>query len=169
MKRSPGLNGCGLALSADAKRISYLSQMGYPLYSQNIPGFDPGNFDKRPVAYPTKDNKAEARDLAYHPWLEIAAVPSEDGAVCFDRESGEVLAGILNLSAPPLGEVKATHVYFSADGRNLLIDCDNGEDRFLRRVKLNLAATQVERMEELEREAKQLSKPNSPREGLPKM
>lgn len=166
MKRSPGLNGCGLALSADGKRISYLSQMGYPLYSQNIPGFDPANFDKRPVAYPTKENKAESRDLAYHPWLEIAAAPSEDGAVCFDRESGEVLTGMLNLSAPPLGEVKATRVCFSADGRNLLIECDSGADRFLRRVKLNLTAAQVERMEELEREAKRLAKPSLTRDKM---
>lgn len=169
MKGSPGLNGFGLALSADGKRLSYLSFTGYPLYSHDIPGFDPTNFDKRPVTYPTKDNKAESKDLAYHPWLEIAAAPSEDGAVCFDRESGEVLAGLLNLNAPPLGEVKAAHVYFSADGRNLLIECDNGADRFLRKVKLNLTAAQVERMEKLEKEGRQLPKPELPREGLPKV
>lgn len=169
MKDSPGLNGFAIALSPDGKRLSYLSFTGYPLYSHNIPAFDPTNFEKRPVTYPTKDNKAESRDLAYHPWLEIAAAPSEDGAVCFDRESGEVLKGMVDLSSPPLGEVKATHVYFSADGRNLLIECDNGADRFLRKVKLNLTAAQIERMQTLEKEGKQLPKPSVPRAGLPKV
>lgn len=151
-KGSPGLNGYGIALSPDGKRLSYLSYTGYPLYSHDVPAFDPTDFQKRPVTYPTKANKAESQDIAFHPYLPIAAAPNEDGAVCFDRESGQVLSGLVNLTAPPIGEVKAKHVYFSPDGRNLLIECDNGADRYLRKVKLNLSPTQVEQIKSLEKQ-----------------
>lgn len=169
MKDSPGLNGFGIALSPDGKRLSYLSFTGYPLFSHDVPAFDPSNFEKRPVTYPTKANKAESQDLAFHPYLEIAAAPNEDGAVCCDRESGAVLPGLANLAAPPLGEVKATHVYFSANGRNLLVECDNGADRYLRKAKLNLTAAQVERIKAAEKQGPPAAPaPNPPAGGAPR-
>lgn len=147
-KDQVGANGSGLSLSPDGKRLSYQSFTGYPLYSKNIPAFDPMNLDKRPVTYSTKEVNGDCRNLDFHPFLEIAAAPSQDGVICFNRETGEALPKLADLTSPPLGEVKAKRVFFSADGRNVLIEVDDGADRSLRKVRLNLTPEQIKKCQE---------------------
>lgn len=147
-KDEVGANGFGLSLSADGKRLSYQSFTGYPLYSKNIPAFDALNLEKRPVTYSTKEVNGDCRNLDFHPFLEIAAAPSQDGVICFNRETGEALPKLADLSYPPLGEVKAKRVFFSADGRNVLIEVDDGADRSLRKVRLNLTPEQIKKCQE---------------------
>ncbi len=142
-KQNPGGNGNGILLSPDGKRLSYFSHTGYPGFSGNIPGFDPENFDKRPVSYPCKDNKATAQWLVHHTRLPIAAAPTEKGVVCFDRDSGEVQAARVDLNSYPLGDVKIIKCWFSPDGRNLLVECEEGKQRYLQRVKLKLTAAEL--------------------------
>jgi hypothetical protein len=141
VKEEAGGNGFGLALSADGKRVSYLSYVGYPLYSGNVPAWDPADLTKRPVSYPCKANKAGATKIAFHPVLEIAAAPSEDGAVAFHRETGEVQARRLDLRPALAAGVKVHDCVFSADGRHLLLVCEDPgtKERYLRKVKLNLS------------------------------
>jgi hypothetical protein len=137
LKEGAGGNGQGLALSSDGKRLSYLSYVGYPLYSGNIAAWDPTDLTKRPVSYPTKANKADCKRLAFLPALPIAAAPAEGGAICFDRETGEIQPHRLDLHAP-MGAAKVNDLYFSPDGRWLLLDCEEQGARYLRRVKVNL-------------------------------
>jgi hypothetical protein len=141
-KDDPGGNGNGLAMSPDGKKLSYLSHVGYPVFSGNIPAWDPTNLDKRPVSYPAKESKASPKSLAYHPTLPIAASITESGVICFQRDTGAVEPDRADLKYPPLGEVKVHRCWFSPDGRNLLFDCESGADRFLRRVRLNLTAAE---------------------------
>jgi hypothetical protein len=146
LKEEPGGNGTGVVLSPDGKRLSYLSHTGYPVSSGDIPAWDPGSFDKRPVGYPTRPHQASPLWVAYHPVLEIAAAPARGGVVCYDRETGEVQPKRADLTYPPLGEVTVHRVFFSPDGRHLLLECEGGGVRSLRRVRLNLTAAEAARV-----------------------
>jgi hypothetical protein len=149
MKDAPGANGSGIALSGDGRRLSYLSYTGYPIYSGNVPAFDPSNFDKRPVTYPAKANKAKAQDIAFHPVLELAAAAGDDGAVVFNRETGDALPELADQRNTPANDRKATRAYFSPDGRNLILECPTAVkgEKYLRRVKLNLTPEQLKTLD----------------------
>ena len=137
-RQEVGGNGQGLTMSADGKRLSYLSFVGYPLHSGNIPAWDPTDLTKRPVSYPAKANKADCKRIAFHPILPIAAAPSEAGAACFDRETGQFQPNRLDLRTPLGDAVEVLDLFFSPDGNNLILDCQSAGQRFLRKVKLNL-------------------------------
>jgi len=141
IKYEPGANGRGLVLSADGKRVSYLTFTGYPMYSKNVAAWDTSDLEKRPVIYPCKEQGASCFWIAFHPRLPFAAAPIESGgAVCFHRETGEPIPGAVNVSYPPLGNVIVDRLYFSPDGNNLLLECQGAGERFLRRVPLQLPA-----------------------------
>jgi len=146
LKEEPGGNGSGIVLSPDGKRLTYLSYTGYPVFSGEIPAWPSGSFDKRPVGYATKDHQASTQWIAYHPVLEIAAVPAKGGVVCYDRETGDVQPKRADLTYPPLGDVRVHRVFFSPDGRHLLLECEGSGVRSLRRVRLNLTAAEVAKL-----------------------
>jgi hypothetical protein len=149
MKWAAGLNGCGIALSPDGRRLSYLSPGGYPANSGNAPAFDPTNFDRRPVTYATKSADADPQDVAFHPYLEIAAAPAGGAAAaCFDRESGALLPDMAAPLLPPLRGAKVKRVYFSPDGLSLLVECVDGAVASLRQMRLRLTPAQVRQMDE---------------------
>jgi hypothetical protein len=141
-KNDAGGNGFGVAVSADGTRVSYLSFVGYPLFSKNIAAWDPTDLTKRPASYATKDNKADCRYLAFHPILPIAAAAADVGAICFDQETGDPQPDRLDFR-PALEEVKVNGLIFSPDGKNLILDCAAGDRFFLRRVKVNLSAEEL--------------------------
>lgn len=160
VKDEVGSNGYGIELSPDERRIAYLSGAGYPLYSYNVSAWDPRDFTKRAVTYPTKENGAGPGKIAFHPMLPIAAAPSASGAVAFDRETGKLQPDRLNLRAASLpSSAKPDAVHFSADGRNLIVHCvdEAAKERFLLKVKLKLS----------QKEEAQLSKPAAPAPGRP--
>jgi hypothetical protein len=145
-KNDAGANGFAIAVSADGTKVSYLSFVGYPLYSKDIAAWDPTDLTKRPVSYPTKDNKGDCKCLAFHPILPIAAAPAENGAVCFDQNTGELQPDRLDFGPAP-GEVKVNGLIFSPQGKNLILDCVAGDKFFLRRVKVNLSADELKQVE----------------------
>jgi S1-C subfamily serine protease len=138
VKENAGGNGRGLRLSTDGARVTYLSVVGSPAHSGNLSGWDPTDFGKIPVVYATKD-KASTEHLAYHPFLPLAAsVHSQNGTVVFDRESGDVRENICDLPADSLGSAKIVGVYFSPDGKNLILETALDEVRYLQKVELAL-------------------------------
>jgi hypothetical protein len=145
-KEEPGGNGAGVVLSADGRRLSYLSHAGYPLFSGGLPAWNPSDLDRRPVSYPAKDHGAGPNWVAFHPVLELAATPAKAGAVCYHRETGEARPDGVDLRYPPLGEIKVERVFFAPDGKNLLLACEADGARFLRRVRLNLTPAEVARV-----------------------
>ncbi|VTR96210.1 dna gyrase subunit a : Uncharacterized protein OS=Rhodopirellula baltica SWK14 GN=RBSWK_05365 PE=4 SV=1 [Gemmata massiliana] len=146
LKEEPGGDGTGLVLSPDGKRLTYLSHTGYPISSDQIPAWSPTALDKRPVGYSTKADKASPLWIAYHPALGLAAAPAKAGAVCYDRETGEVEPKRADLTYPYLGEPAVSRVFFAPDGRHLLLECEENGKRSLRRVRLNLTPAEVARL-----------------------
>ena len=156
-KNEAGANGQGIAASRRRPaQVAYLSFVGYPLYSGNIPAWDPQDLAKRPVSYPAKANSADCKHVAFHPLLPITAAPTRTGAVCFERETGAVEPDRLDLRTP-IGEVKVNDLIFSPDGRNLILECESQGDHFLRRVKLNLGAAEQAKLK-----ASSSRRPNPP-------
>ncbi|MDY3552954.1 hypothetical protein R5W24_002044 [Gemmata sp. JC717] len=146
LKEGPGGNGIGVVMSPDGKRLTYLSHTGYPVPSGEIPAWTPTSFDKRPVGYPTKEHQASTAWIAYHPTLGIAAVPAKAGVVCYDRETGDAQPKRADLTYPSLRDVTAKRVYFSPDGRHLLLECEDSGGRSLRRVRLNLTPAEAAKL-----------------------
>jgi hypothetical protein len=143
VKDDVGGNGYGIDLSADERRITYLSGGGCPLYSYNISAWDPYDFTKRPVTYPTKANGGGPDRVAFHPVLPIVASTSGTlGVLAFDRESGKLEQERLDLRASPVPAGSHTvAVFFSADGRSVIAHCaeDASKEQFLLKVSLKLS------------------------------
>ncbi|MDB5329259.1 MAG: hypothetical protein JWP03_410 [Phycisphaerales bacterium] len=144
-KKDAGANGQGIAVSADGKRVSYLSYVGYPLYSNNIAAWDPADLTRRPVSYGTKDHHADCRRLSFHPVLPIAASPAQGGAACFNRESGDPEPDRLDLHEVA-ADLKVINAWFSPDGTAMLLDCQGTDQFYLLPVKLKLTAAELEQL-----------------------
>jgi S1-C subfamily serine protease len=139
MHEKAGGNGRGIRLSRDGKRVTYLSVVGSPSHSANLTAWDVNDFDKVPVTYPLK-GKAATTEFAYHPYLPWVAAMGKEGAVIFDRETGDELPGKLN---PDDFEGGALHaLWFSADGKALVYDVSVNDIHYLQRIPLKLAADQ---------------------------
>lgn len=132
-----GGNGAGIVLSADGKRITYLSHVGTPVHSENLVAWNPTKLKDTPVTYAVK-GRGTTKLLAFHPTLPIVAIPGSGSAVLFDREKGTELKDKLQLTSQGLGEVKVEELFFTADGSGLIFDCNDLEGRYLRRVGLRL-------------------------------
>lgn len=133
-----GGNGNGIVLSPDGKRITYLSHVGTPLHSGNLVAWNPRKLKDEPVTYATKD-RGTTKQLAFHPTLNLVAVPGSGSAVIFDRESGKILPNKLQMTASGLDDAKVEQLLFSPDGQGLIFVCTDLESgRYLRRVDLRL-------------------------------
>jgi S1-C subfamily serine protease len=137
-----GGNGGGIVLSADGKRITYLSHVGTPMHSENLVGWNPKNLKSEPVNYVLKGRGAPSM-LAFHPILPIVAVPGSGSAVLFHRETGAVLENKLMLTAHGLGEAKVEKLLVAPDGKSLVFACNDVSGRYLRRVGLRLSDNEV--------------------------
>jgi S1-C subfamily serine protease len=144
-----GGNGQGIRLSADGKRVVYLSYVGYPTFSGDLGAFNPANLKGASVAYPTKAAGAVTTKLAFHPSLDIVAVPgkkpSELPVMIFDRETGKPLPGTLPAPAGGLGSAKVERVMFAPDGRSLLFLCSGLDGLSLLKLPLKLTPAQLRR------------------------
>jgi hypothetical protein len=150
VKKEAGAKGFGIVLTPDGRRLSYLSFVGYPLYSGNVPAWDPADLVKRPVSYPAKANGATPTKIAFHPILPIAAAPAAAGAVAFDRETGQLQPKRFDLEHPLPNGDKAVDARFSPDGRSLILTCQTHDKQiYLRRLKLNLNADEAKTCEQL--------------------
>ncbi|MFN7289185.1 MAG: trypsin-like peptidase domain-containing protein [Pirellula sp.] len=133
-----GGNGSGLSMSPDGKRLTYLSFAGTPTSSKNLAAWNAANLDEAPVSYPTKDI-ATTSHLAFHPRLNLAAVPSLNSAVIFDRETGQVLPDRLQMTSKGFEGEQVEDVSFSPDGQALLFIVGGFEGRSMRKVGLRLS------------------------------
>ncbi|MEX2213841.1 MAG: hypothetical protein WD768_06925 [Phycisphaeraceae bacterium] len=138
LKTKAGGNGKGLRMSPDGQRVTYLSHVGTPQFSGNLAGFDPLDLQKLPVNYATKD-RATTYELAYHPSLPLCASPSKTSVVFFNRETGEIEE---RLSAAP-GVDQIHRIYFSPDGRQIVLDSDKAGVRALRSAALKLSREEL--------------------------
>jgi hypothetical protein len=140
VKERPGANGAGLRLSSDGKRLTYLSFVGYPLYSGAIPGWDPTDLQKKPATYECKD-KTGATKMNYHPTLPLVVVPTETGALLFERENGDEQKD--RIQNPVLADgSKVEDAWFSSNGENVILLCRRGETAYLVKAPIKLTAAE---------------------------
>ena len=77
--------------------------------------------------------------------LPIAATSADGGAACFDRESGAFQPDRLRPhNVPP--DTKVLNVWFSPDGKSLILDCQGGDQSWLLSIKLKLSAEELEQL-----------------------
>ncbi len=133
-KQDVGGGGVGVRLSPDGKRATYLSRTGSPRGSGCLGGWDPMELDKLPVAYGTKEAAAETTDLAFHPTRPLVAVPGKGTVAFFDRETGARVDPPADLAG--ISGDKVNRVYFSPDGKSLVVQTTVGPVGYLNRVAL---------------------------------
>ncbi|WP_157368977.1 hypothetical protein [Zavarzinella formosa] len=138
LKSKAGGNGSGIRMSANGERVSYLSVVGTPMFSGNLGGFDPLDLQKLPVTYATKD-RASTEDLAYHPSLPLCASPGQGSAVFFHQEKGTVEERL----DKPVKFTKVHRVWFSPDGKNVVLDGELDGVRALRSLPLKLSPAEA--------------------------
>ena len=139
-KQKAGGNSTGLRLSRDGARVTYLSHVGYPEFSNNLAGWDPTDLKQLPVSYATKD-RATPQELAYHPVLPLVASPGGGSAVFFHRETGALQED--RLTGDGIAGAKIPRLYFTPDGRHMLLEVSAGPARFLKQVELRLTAQEL--------------------------
>ncbi|QDU10432.1 SUMF1/EgtB/PvdO family nonheme iron enzyme [Gimesia aquarii] len=143
-----GANGTGICISPDGQRLTYLSIGGTPARSNNLAGWKTNNLKKTPIVYKTKD-RATTTLLAFHPMLNLVAVPGGKSAIIYDRETGQVIERKLLITTSGLGEVTVENLFFSPDGLSLLFVCNEKlEGRYLRSVLLKLSPEEKVRIRE---------------------
>ncbi len=134
---APGDNGFGLRMSPDGNRIVYLSFTGDAQFNGDLVGWNTEDFKENLVRYETR-GKGSTTELAFHPTLPWLAVPSENSALIYHLETGEILNNKLLITAAGLNGDKLEKLEFSPDGKNLLFVCSAESGRYLRAVELKL-------------------------------
>lgn len=141
-----GGNGNGLALAPDGRRVTYLSNGGFPSLSRNVVALRNTDFKEGAVTFATKD-RADCTSLVYHPGLPLVACRRADGAVCFDGRTGAESRNRLKLTAGGLGKAKVEDLLFSADGTALVfVLSEPARPWYVRSVPLNLSREEQDRL-----------------------
>jgi len=138
-KSKPGTNGRGIRLSPDGARVAYLSYTGYPERTGNLAGWTPTDLEIMPTAYVTS-GKGSTSDLAYHPYLKLAASRTKTGAMFFDSHTGKIQTDRLRMPGGGLRNATIHRVYFSPDGLSVIFHIVRKDVHYLRKVELNLTA-----------------------------
>jgi hypothetical protein len=135
-----GANGSGVRVSADGKRVTYLSFTGFPGFSKNIAAWDGTDFRKKPVVYEIKDQTGgkEPTSIDFHPVLPLVVIPKESGAMVFGRETGDEEKDRIKIPPGLLDTAAVTDARFSPDGLSVILSCRKGEENFLYRLPLIL-------------------------------
>ena len=145
-----GGNGSGLKLSPDGRRVVYLSHVGFPLHSNNLPGFNTDDLQEPPVPYAAGAAPAP-QDIAFPPSLEVVAVPTGQGAAVFDQEKGRRIDDALLLLEGSLNGMSVERLFFSPEGDSLILQCTGRPTgRQLLQVKLQFDRTVKERRTRLD-------------------
>ena len=90
-----------------------------------------------PTSYATA-GKGSTSDLAFHPYLRLAASRTKTGAMFFDSHTGKIQTDRLRMPGGGLRNASIHRVYFSPDGRYLLFHILRKDVHYLRKVELNL-------------------------------
>ena len=136
-----GANGRGVRIARDGVMVSYVSRAGPSPLSAQVPAFDTQDINKTMLTY-TMDGLGAIADVAYHPSLLLVAACAERGVVLFRRDTGEPLKERFAFAAAPPTDPR--RLFWSPDGRRLLIDIAAGDSRVLRTYELKLSPTDRE-------------------------
>ena len=119
--RATGRN-TGLRMAPDGVRTTFIRTAG-----DNREAIDLDALDEKPVDY--AGGIGLVLDLAYHPVLPLAACVGLNFSIVCDRETGKSLPEALKSPAAELQNARFHRLWFSADGKGLLIGHDRGDRR----------------------------------------
>jgi S1-C subfamily serine protease len=132
-------NGKGFRMALDGLRASI-----YRKGSTNEV-LDLDSVDEKPIQCAA--GSAPIEDIAYHPVLPWVACLGASGPMLFDRETGNQRTEGLPTSIADYPKAKFHHLWFTADGKGLLLDVHTAENkRFLYRIDLQLSPEDAEKV-----------------------
>jgi S1-C subfamily serine protease len=129
-----------MRMAPDGAHVSYVSGGGYRSGAEKLNGYTVPAFTADDVRVAKVSYKTDAYpiDVSYHPFLGLAAACNEKEVRIFDRRSGEILAGKVELKDTKLAKIQ--RVFFAPGGGHLLIDSDDQSGkRALRAFALRLS------------------------------
>lgn len=134
-------NNAGLWMAPDGLRATCALKSG-----NSTTGMDLDALNGKPIEYAT--GGARSLDFAYHPVLPFVACLRPNGPMLFDRETGKPEPRALkDPMAADLKDATFHHLWFSADGKGLLLDMDAPSgDRYLYRAELNLSPDELDKV-----------------------
>lgn len=126
-----------LRMAADGLRATIL-QPNATSAARNLDALD-----EKPVEYPLDDK--QAWDFAYHPVLPLVACLRPTGPILFERETGQRRPKALKYSPKELEDATLHRLWFTADGRGLLVEARTMRSRgvCLYRAELDLSKAEL--------------------------
>jgi len=147
IKPEVGRVGTGVVISGDDSSITYLSKLGF---NRNLAGHDTSNFEVLPLVFPLED-KAITEKFAYHPVLKLAAAlgkGANEPVLLFDTKTANQRSC---LDKEDLGKLKGfqmSNLFFSPDGRHLIVEGRKRGVSYLHKLELNLEPEEIEQLED---------------------
>jgi WD40 repeat protein len=137
LARRTGQTGFGIniRMSDDGKRVALTSYDG-PENRANIAAWNPADLSEVPLTYLTK-GIASTRDIAFHPVLPLVACYGKRTVAFFNRDTGQPEAD--RVGSVDISEPNIERIYFSPDGRSVILQTDADRTRTLYHLRLKLS------------------------------
>ena len=142
IKDDVGANGNGICLSANGKRVTFLSFSGFPKYSKNLAGWDTHDLSNSPVGYVTKDI-ASCRAFVFHNSLPFGASPGQNSISICDQETGQSKKDGIKIIPDQFKTDETSLVYFSPARKHLIVQGEINGVHYLQKLELNLSKQEL--------------------------
>ena len=142
VKENVGDKGRGIRLSANGKRITYLSVAGFPKRSKNLGAWDPHTLADSPVGYATKDI-ASCQSFAFHNLLPLGASPGKNRISFYDQDTGQLKKGLIKAVPTQFKTDETSLLYFSPGGKHVIVQGETNGIHYLQKLELNLSEREL--------------------------
>ena len=142
IKDDVGANGNGICLSANGKRVTFLSFSGFPKYSKNLAGWDTHDLSNSPVGYVTKD-MASCQSFTFHNSLPFGASPGKNRISFYDQDTGQLKKGLINAVSTKFKTDETSLLYFSPGGKHVIVQGEINGIHYLQKLELNLSEQEL--------------------------
>jgi hypothetical protein len=124
-----------IEISNDGKRLICLSIDGYPYPTKNNAAWDTSNWQTIPAVYRTS-SRGSCEHLAFHPTRSLVVSIDKKSLVFFDRETGDVIPGVVDDSTEFLRQYNVHRAFFSPDGKAVIAVVSISDLYYLVRFRL---------------------------------
>jgi len=141
MKEKSGGSGRGLRISPDGKQLVAVSGWATSRYQ----GWNPADLDEIPLVYDLGQAPEKINDFAFHPSLPVAAAIGRNTVLMLNTKTGRTEADRADLPASfPKGGL--TRLWFSPDGRSVIVLQVINEIPYLYRAALKLSPEEIQKL-----------------------
>ncbi len=155
----PGSSRRGLRIAPDNSQIVNVAAEGWG----KLHGWSCEDFSELPIVYDLGVEDSEANDLAFHPLLPLAAAFGQGGVRLFDRRTGAPRSDNVAFDQETLVRADRKQLWFSPDGRNLVVLLTVNAIPYLYPLELPLSEAERNQLEE----ARKNSAPAPAKEAAP--